>query len=57
MSKQAMEIKDKDQQQENAEVHKRVAQTYKDGFVTDIESETFPPGLNEDVIRAISAKK
>jgi Fe-S cluster assembly protein SufB len=30
---------------------------YKYGFVTDIESETFPPGLDEDVIRAISAKK
>ena len=43
--------------QENAEVHKRVAQTYKDGFVTDIDSDTFPPGLNEEVIRAISAKK
>ncbi|PIE41029.1 MAG: Fe-S cluster assembly protein SufB [Gammaproteobacteria bacterium] len=30
---------------------------YEAGFVTDIESETFPPGLNEDVIRAIAAKK
>ncbi|MCF7968047.1 MAG: Fe-S cluster assembly protein SufB [Methylococcaceae bacterium] len=30
---------------------------YKPGFVTDLESDTFPPGLNEDVIRAISAKK
>ena len=54
MSEQALQ---KNKQQENAEVHKRVAQTYKDGFVTDIESDTFPPGLNEDVIRAISAKK
>ena len=26
------------------------------GFVTDIESDTFPPGLSEDVVRAISAK-
>ena len=43
--------------QENEEVHRRVSQTYKDGFVTDIESDTFPPGLNEEVIRAISAKK
>lgn len=32
-------------------------QEYEYGFFTDIESETFPPGLNEDVIRAISAKK
>jgi len=30
---------------------------YKWGFVTDIESDTLPPGLNEDVIRFISAKK
>ena len=30
---------------------------YRYGFVTDIESETLPPGLNEDVVRAISAKK
>lgn len=30
---------------------------YEYGFFTDIESDTFPIGLNEDVIRAISAKK
>ena len=30
---------------------------YEYGFVTDIESETIPPGLNEDVIRTISKKK
>jgi Fe-S cluster assembly protein SufB len=30
---------------------------YKAGFVTDIEAESLPPGLDEDVIRAISAKK
>jgi Fe-S cluster assembly protein SufB len=30
---------------------------YEAGFVTAIESETLPPGLNEDVIRLISAKK
>src|SRR6516164_5831719 len=30
---------------------------YKHGFVTDIETETVPRGLNEDVIRLISAKK
>ncbi len=32
-------------------------QEYKCGFVSDIESDTLPPGLNEDVIRHISAKK
>ena len=30
---------------------------YKYGFVTDIEAETAPKGLNEDIIRFISAKK
>src|SRR5690554_6217449 len=30
---------------------------YEYGFYTNIESETFPVGLNEDVIRAISKKK
>ncbi|MCH4830047.1 Fe-S cluster assembly protein SufB [Flavobacterium covae] len=30
---------------------------YEYGFYTDIESETFPAGLNEDIVRAISKKK
>ena len=30
---------------------------YEYGFYTDIESETFPIGLNEDIVRAISRKK
>lgn len=30
---------------------------YKYGFVTDIETEVIPPGLNEDVVRLISKKK
>ena len=33
------------------------AQDYKYGFVTDIEADTVPCGLNEDVIRLISTKK
>jgi len=33
------------------------AREYQAGFVTDIEADTLPPGLNEDVIRAISARK
>ena len=32
-------------------------QDYKYGFVTDIDAEAVPPGLNEDIIRIISAKK
>ncbi|MBP1532189.1 MAG: Fe-S cluster assembly protein SufB, partial [Alphaproteobacteria bacterium] len=30
---------------------------YKYGFTTDIEADTVPFGLNEDIIRLISAKK
>src|SRR6266705_498082 len=30
---------------------------YKAGFITDIESESVPAGLNEDVVRTVSAKK
>jgi Fe-S cluster assembly protein SufB len=30
---------------------------YKAGFVTDIESESVPPGLNEEIVRLISEKK
>ncbi|MCC7174447.1 MAG: Fe-S cluster assembly protein SufB [Bryobacterales bacterium] len=30
---------------------------YKYGFTTDIEADTVPPGLSEDIIRLISAKK
>ncbi|MCW3095055.1 MAG: sufB [Chthonomonadaceae bacterium] len=32
-------------------------QDYKYGFVTDIESETIPMGLSEDIVRLISSKK
>src|SRR5260221_7785091 len=33
------------------------AQEYKYGFVTDIESDVAPPGLNDDIVRLISSKK
>src|SRR5579871_4493729 len=33
------------------------SQEYKYGFVTDIEADSAPPGLNEDIIRLISSKK
>ena len=32
-------------------------QEYEHGFVTDVEQEFIPKGLNEDIIRLISAKK
>ena len=34
-----------------------IGRDYKEGFVTEIETDTFPPGLDEDVIRALSIKK
>src|SRR5437667_11652594 len=34
-----------------------VNREYAYGFVTDVETDTVPPGLNEEIIRAISAKK
>src|SRR3989441_7348053 len=34
-----------------------VKQEYKYGFVTDVETDSAPPGLNEDIIRLISGKK
>ncbi|HVA55546.1 MAG TPA: Fe-S cluster assembly protein SufB [Gammaproteobacteria bacterium] len=42
---------------ENQNVEKMMRGEYRHGFVTDIESDTVAPGLNEDVIRLISAKK
>jgi Fe-S cluster assembly protein SufB len=34
-----------------------VQQEYKYGFITDVEADSAPPGLNEDIIQFISAKK
>jgi Fe-S cluster assembly protein SufB len=34
-----------------------ISQEYEYGFTTDIQQETIPPGLNEDVIKLISSKK
>jgi len=39
------------------DVQDLIAKKYKHGFVTDIESETVPPGLNEETVRWISARK
>ena len=39
------------------EIQAFTEQEYKYGFITDIETDSVPAGLNEDVIRLISAKK
>jgi len=41
----------------NKQIHDVINSDYKLGFETLVESDTFPKGLNEDVIKAISAKK
>ena len=41
----------------NASIHAQLSRKYDAGFVTDIESESLPPGLDESTIRALSARK
>jgi len=45
------------EKQQNKEINEFLKKGYEYGFETDIESETLPPGINEDVIRIISKKK
>ena len=42
---------------ENKHIHDVINSEYKLGFETLVQSDTFPKGLNENVIKAISAKK
>jgi Fe-S cluster assembly protein SufB len=44
-------------QTETNTIEQFATQDYKFGFITDVEQETFPPGLNEEVIARLSAKK
>jgi Fe-S cluster assembly protein SufB len=39
------------------QIDQLLAKSYRHGFVTDIDSDTLPPGLDEDVVRFISRKK
>jgi Fe-S cluster assembly protein SufB len=41
----------------SSQIDSLIAREYAAGFVTDIEQDTFPPGLDEDVIREISRRK
>src|SRR3954464_11642513 len=41
----------------SSSIESLISREYPAGFVTDIESDTMPPGLSEDVVRAIAAKK
>ena len=42
---------------ERTEIQSLLNRRYSAGFVTDIETDSLPPGLNEDIIRALSARK
>src|SRR6476469_2453582 len=42
---------------ETREIETLANREYKWGFVTDIEAESAPPGLNEEIVRFISHKK
>ena len=44
-------------QNETVDLNQLALQEYKYGFYTDIEMETFPKGLNEDIIKMLSEKK
>ena len=44
-------------QQQNLEIRQVISQPYKYGFQTEIESETFGAGINEEIVRKISNKK
>src|SRR5678815_592469 len=41
----------------SSSIESLVSKDYQYGFSTDIEADALPPGLSEDVVRAISAKK
>lgn len=42
---------------DNAEIDRQIDREYEAGFITDVESATLPPGINEDTVRFISKKK
>jgi len=46
-----------EQTEQSAQIDKALHREYEAGFVSNIDSETFAPGLDEDVIRRISAMK
>ena len=41
----------------NEDIHEIMERDYPHGFVTDVETDTFPPGLNESIIRQLSLIK
>ena len=52
-----MESKDIKKEEPNKYVKELTQEKYKYGFTTDVHTEIIEKGLNEDVVRLISAKK
>jgi len=50
-------LDNKDMDDDLSTIERTVLSDYKYGFVTDIEADEAPKGLNEDIIRFISEKK
>ena len=50
-------MSEKKKQTEERLLSELTSSEYKYGFTTDIESDTIPKGLSEEVVRIISAKK
>ena len=50
-------MSEKKKQSEDELLEKVTSTEYKYGFTTDIESDTIPKGLSEEVVRIISSKK
>ncbi len=46
-----------DKKEENKIIQDFTAKEYKEGFVTNVEQEYVPKGLNEEIIRMISERK
>lgn len=57
MIKSPLDQSPSQKQNQNPTLQQTLNQEYSAGFITDIEMETVPPGLNEDIIRLISLKK
>ncbi|HEY4967517.1 MAG TPA: Fe-S cluster assembly protein SufB, partial [Puia sp.] len=57
MKTDLIQTKSREAEDELSMIEKTVFSDYKYGFVTEIEADEAPIGLNEDVIRFISARK
>ena len=57
MKTDLIQPKSREAEDELSTIEKTVFSDYKYGFVTNIEADEAPRGLNEDVIRFISARK